>query len=645
MSGYIYVRQNYEQRQFNLCKIGKTINPVDRNYTYLTNEHEEGHYLQLYWVNTMDDAERFIHQFFGSYKSLDSVGTELFRIDVLSKMCDVLNMCCKTCEEVDFLELKRERTIQERNNVCILRDYQERITHYMLRNLNLVKRIYLELATGGGKTTIIYNIIRELPVKLWLFVSPRVIVNRQNVGEKYLRFLKKEHNVYHYSDGKIDIKENTIITCCFKSLDKLAWILDEHKIGIWFDEAHWGVEERTKREMNEWLSHRNTEYHIFTSASPDREYVRERPEYFGELYSPIKTKELMDMKWLCPVKPYIYMDALNNPNRLNFMLENFKKYKCRFGFSFHNRQETAAEMFGRHLEMYKREETHIKPFLLLDESFRYECDVEYKSLTEYQTTIHSIAYVVAKYTMGYDFSHLDFIAINEPKCSPKDIIQCIGRGLRADTLGTNGTNHKKILTLCLPIYITENDYDTIIEVLRYLMYDIEIQVNDIVYLKSGVGGKTGTNGETVDGQEVAREMILDVLNWDKDKEIKKMTIKEAKRKIQEFGIQTRKEYISRADECVLPLQPEKDFGGSFKGWADYLGIDVGKYYTETEIKKELKSYFKDNRIIINHNMYSKIIDDLREKSDKVPIYDLWEDIYRLKSIGSIFEPFMLRRRK
>jgi hypothetical protein len=171
MSGYIYVRQNYEQKCFGLCKIGKTINPVDRNYTYITNEHEEGHYLQLYRVDRMDDAERFIHQFLERYKSVDSVGTELFRIEVCYKIKDVMKMYCDRCEEVDFLELKRERTIQERNNKCILREYQEIMKKYMLEKLEVVKRIYLELATGGGKTTIIYNVIRELPVKIWLFVS------------------------------------------------------------------------------------------------------------------------------------------------------------------------------------------------------------------------------------------------------------------------------------------------------------------------------------------------------------------------------------------------------------------------------------------------------------------------------------------
>ena len=44
-----------------------------------------------------------------------------------------------------------------------------------------------------------------------------------------------------------------------------------------------------------------------------------------------------------------------------------------------------------------------------------------------------MAYVVKKFSMGYDFEGIDYIIFTDRKTSYKDIIQSIGcRGLRSD---------------------------------------------------------------------------------------------------------------------------------------------------------------------------------------------------------------------
>jgi predicted helicase len=86
--------------------------------------------------------------------------------------------------------------------------------------------------------------------------------------------------------------------------------------------------------------------------------------------------------------------------------------------------------------------------------------------------------------MGYDFNKLDFICFSDPKLSIKDIKQCIGRGIRPDGLGLYGSNKEKILNISLPVYIDENSdnkYEKIIEVLKYLLYDIEIPFEEIEF--------------------------------------------------------------------------------------------------------------------------------------------------------------------
>ena len=74
----------------------------------------------------------------------------------------------------------------------------------------------------------------------------------------------------------------------------------------------------------------------------------------------------------------------------------------------------------------------------------------------YETTINSIGYVVAKYSIGYDFNKLDYMCLSDPKLSIQDIKQCIGRGIRPDELGVNGSNKEKILNVSLPVYIDDN---------------------------------------------------------------------------------------------------------------------------------------------------------------------------------------------
>ena len=86
--------------------------------------------------------------------------------------------------------------------------------------------------------------------------------------------------------------------------------------------------------------------------------------------------------------------------------------------------------------------------------------------------------------MGYDFNKIDFICLSDPKLSLQDIIQCIGRGIRPDALGQYGSNKEKILVISLPVYIDENGdnkYEKIIEVLKYLLYDIEISFEEIEF--------------------------------------------------------------------------------------------------------------------------------------------------------------------
>jgi superfamily II DNA or RNA helicase len=89
-------------------------------------------------------------------------------------------------------------------NSWAVRDYQTEAINHGYQLLLQDKKFYLELPTGGGKSYIVYNILKSLTIEidLILIISPRKIVNSQNVSEKYVNLLNKPCNIYNYSNDK-----------------------------------------------------------------------------------------------------------------------------------------------------------------------------------------------------------------------------------------------------------------------------------------------------------------------------------------------------------------------------------------------------------------------------------------------------------
>jgi hypothetical protein len=304
-------------------------------------------------------------------------------------------------------------------------------------------------------------------------------------------------------------------------------------ITVWFDECHWGIEKMDKECF--WFNSNIIQYRIFTTASPDKPFILDNPDIFGELFNPITMKELIELKWLAPIKPLVFEEDKPNVNINGNILDNFGSRFCKWGFSFHNTKENAFELFIIHYKLYNVGETTIKPFILVSkddtekEMLKFKdvaLDYNFKSIDCFEQTIYSVGYVVAKYSMGYDFNKLDFICISDPKLSTQDIIQCIGRGIRSDGYGPSGSNKFKELILSLPVYINKADvenspYHRIIDVLRYLNYNVGIPLSEIVFivnnkhcsLGNGNGNSNG-NGDAKDysGDETVNSTILDLLN-------------------------------------------------------------------------------------------------------------------------------------
>jgi len=520
--------------------------------------------------------------------------------------------------------LKRERNKKpkvikeiQKERKWFKREYQEKAIKYGLEQLREFSKFYLELATGAGKSYIVYNILNHIRPDTIVIFSPRKGINKQNVSAKYLSLLNNEYRAHNCStDGDFNTfkekckehnKKIIIVATPQGANEKVYNIIHDNNltnIFIWFDEAHhtvqnW-VEKLDNRYIDFFMTNTNLINHrIFTSASPKIQHVQQYPNIFGELYSPIKVSKLILLNWLCHINPLIFKMNNDNVDICNYILQHFSKYTCIHGFSFHNRQNSACALFLEHYKRYTQQETDIKPFLLVD---NYKNKIledivigyDYRSINTYQETPNSIGYVVQQYSMGYDFNKIDYICFSDPKMSYQDIIQCIGRGLRPDGLGENGRNLNKTLTIMLPVFMEQDidtDFNRIEGVLRYLVYDIDYPYNDIITNFESCGNShKKLLGKKYNGKENMGGVLLDLLRGGKYSVWKS---KDFINTLKNWNIHNREIYnkfIKRRPEFNLPEIP----GMCFSDFTWEQTYEESPYYSRDVCKQKIAEIIDEN---------------------------------------------------
>ena len=695
MFGYIYIREHNSYDYYNSCKLGKTINIPERDSQYATGEIKRGKFTYVYEVSyeKLSNIERLLQDELKEYNIRHDGGTEFYNKIIIGQIINIFEkyeITYRQLSEYEILNLIRQMRIRQhasrirqilnkinipnlihvlktmkRNNIYNWkpREYQQEIINYCINELLENNKIYIELPTGGGKSFIVYNLLRILQSEFIIILSPRKIINSQNISFKYLQLLNKTFKVFDYSINNnieefISSNGNKILICCTQSIKKnYNFIKNISNISIWFDEAHWGVEEWINKlsdnlEFNYLLTDTiNIKYKIFTSASPDKKIVNENINIFGKLYTPIKVNELIKLNWLTPIKPYIYSENKENINKVNYILSQFTDKNRNFGFSFHNYQRNAFNLFYDHYNEYKNNRTNIKPFLLIGDDFTDErlnnilLDYSYRDILTFETRNNSIGYVVAKYSIGYDFNKIDFISLTDRKLSIKDIIQSIGRGIRSDELGIDGRNLNKILMILLPIYVNFNEdlkteYWRVIDVLKYLLYDVEIPLDEFEFIQKisysppleNIG-----NFKKYDGFEDIQAVILDLLEYDRILNLRKeMTYGRAKNILFEKNIRSKKEYFELCkNDLRFYENPDEIYSEQFENWVKYLRIP-NIYYDFQTCKNKINEYLtKYPEIKNNHLNLSGITIKLCEIDEKFPSPELWCDYYELNNLNEI----------
>ena len=285
-----------------------------------------------------------------------------------------------------------------------LRDYQMDIIENGFNMIKKYYKFYLELATGAGKSTIIYYILNSiLLINTDIFYTiiiftPRINISEQNINDKYIKIFKNKFNIYNNKKIRniktFNNNSYNIISCCIQSFqfiyDKIITKFDIKNIIIWFDEAHYTIENWVK-STNDYKKFYLTDneriiYRLFTSASPNKDIVKNNSDIFGELYSPIPVRNLIKDKWLSPIIPLIMdfdeiiiddndNDVENDNNDedninkyyyyTNTILNTFQIKNKRIGLNFHNSCRNARFAFTSHYKKFINSKTNIKPYLLI----------------------------------------------------------------------------------------------------------------------------------------------------------------------------------------------------------------------------------------------------------------------------------------
>ena len=204
--GYIYVRQH---RSYGDCvKLGKTVCPIHRDLVYVTGELWRGEYKLILKIIEGDydfnECETLLQDKFERYHVKKDGGTEFYKKEILSEIEGIFDEYGIQYEEMDINDINikiRTRNIVENNVKSKIRNrnkqklrekmrerrelnesknnkqkqkqlikdikwferrYQKQIIDEGTKNLTELGKFYLELATGGGKTYIVYSIFKNI---------------------------------------------------------------------------------------------------------------------------------------------------------------------------------------------------------------------------------------------------------------------------------------------------------------------------------------------------------------------------------------------------------------------------------------------------------------------------------------------------
>jgi superfamily II DNA or RNA helicase len=531
LSGLYLLRAKPLERD-RVLKIGMSMKLNNRLYDYCS-VYKKPYYLYNYLINESKEMILFLEKNILD-KTIDKhhedYSTEYRSYDDIkyyhNLICDTLNEYKIDFKIIENPQYEREYNylseslIRENELTNIDKYLYERINiqnQYIKAILNILitkNKCLVKAPTGFGKTVLAFRMINEIKPNLSIILTPRQLLNKQIQDDKYVKQLIDNYEFYNYSDNNImrdqelnKFLENTgkkIIISCYQSIEQLYSIINNLQIDlIIFDEAHtidnWT---NSESEAKQYLLKSNAKK-IFFTATPKDDMILNKNIY-GQLIEKVKIYELINKEILCNIKTVVkkFTHTSNEIDMYKFIIESMYKYNKKKGIIYVNSQNNAKQLYEQFNKI-----NLIKSFIFISDKYKTINigDDDIKEFEKYNQPC--IIITCQKLSYGYDNDMIDLECFADPRQSPIEIRQIIGRGIRWN----KNTYPNKILHVLLPIYYDQfgkcKEFYTIKEYLDYIIGECgqEIIIGDSNGFELSNGNKQLGN-KSYEGDEIPPEI-------------------------------------------------------------------------------------------------------------------------------------------
>jgi predicted helicase len=230
-NGYIYIRKHVSYDKYDVCKLGKTINLIERNSTYKTGEVKCGNFELVIQVSKLklNIIEKILQEHFKSYHYYLDGGVEFYKKDIIQLIVpylETLNLDFHVLSK-DQIKLMIRNNIKKQININNLKN----ILKYSMRNkvtneiiipqehqLNVLLKIEdfynnnnigkIIHACGLGKALLGILIAHKLKFKLVVIGVPSIYLQKQMKNE-IIKIFNHNNNIL-YVGGETEYKINKI---------------------------------------------------------------------------------------------------------------------------------------------------------------------------------------------------------------------------------------------------------------------------------------------------------------------------------------------------------------------------------------------------------------------------------------------------
>jgi predicted helicase len=243
--GYIYIRSHESYDKYNVYKLGKTTNIVDRDFQYATNEVARGKFILVLRMNKskIDLIEKVLQSKFIKYNIKFDGGIEFYNRSIMNELVSflqTLNFEFKILSSTEINKLTRKVRIINRfkNIVQKLTQRKQEIVPYNYQQnvLDKINDFYsrhdigkIIWACGTGKTILSIFIAKLLHCNLVLYGVPTRYLQQQ-IGNEILKLFPNKSNILfvggnEYSHIKSTTKKSVIMNFIRKETNECKFII------------------------------------------------------------------------------------------------------------------------------------------------------------------------------------------------------------------------------------------------------------------------------------------------------------------------------------------------------------------------------------------------------------------------------------